>query len=363
MPTFAICRTEKIKAWSTLTKSVGHNLRTSADDRRHLSANAPEPLRVLTGSPDWVAHWRGEVGAMWLPKLKQGTQHTKAREFFLGMSPEWAEGKTPAEIDAWTEANIAWLNARFGKDRVRLAVLPLDEQTPHIAAYVVPLKADANRAGERRIDRGNGWTLSDGALRLGGSRDALVALQDEYAAAMTQFTLERGQRNSKAKHQTVAAWRKQMAAPLPAIAVPAPPEATLADRIDIGAYGKRVAKAAAQEVFRQFKPVHQQAKVVPKQRKQLAAQLAEISKLRHLIDAHRDQLDFFAKALALLLGFEPETSSQQGMEKTQNAIKAARRQLRGEAPAKASKPGHRSSAALPGSAPSPSSKPPRRPLF
>ena len=98
MPTFAICRTEKIKSWSTLTKSVGHNLRTSADTRAHLNASAPEPLRVLCGSPDWVGSWRTQVNGMHLRQLAQGQSHTLAREFFLGMSPEWAEGKSQIEI-------------------------------------------------------------------------------------------------------------------------------------------------------------------------------------------------------------------------------------------------------------------------
>ena len=330
MPTFAICRTEKIKNWATLTKSVGHNLRTSADDRQHLDASAPEPMRVVAGDAGWLAPWKSQVKGMHLPKLRQGTLHTLAREFFLGMSPEWAEGKTKTEIDEWAEANIAWLNERFGKDRVKLAVLHLDEQTPHIAAYVVPLKADANRAGEVHTDRGNGWTLSDSSLGLGGSKDALVKLQDDYGAAMERFALTRGRRHSKAKHETTAAWRHRMAEPLPPIKVPTPPEATMADRFDIEAYGRKVAKAAAEEVFRQFKPLHQQAKEVPKLRKQIADLLAEVTLLRPIIEAYKKREDFFAKALAMLIGFEPDLNTQQGMTKTVAAVKEARRRLRGE---------------------------------
>lgn len=330
MPTFAICRTEKIKNWATLAKSVGHNLRTSADDRQHLDATAPEPMRIVAGSADWLDDWKSQVNGMHLPKLRQGTMHTLAREFFLGMSPEWAEGKGKAEIDAWAEANIAWLNERFGKDRVKLAVLHLDEQTPHIAAYVVPLKVDANRAGEVHTDRGNGWTLSDSSLGLGGNKDALVKLQDQYGAAMQRFALTRGRRHSKAKHETTAAWRHRMSEPLPPVKLPKLPEATLADRIDIEAYGRKVAKAAAQEVFRQFKPLQQQAREVPKLRKQIGDLLAEVTQLRPIIEAYKRREDFFAKALAMLIGFEPDLNTQHGMEKTVKAVKEARRQLRGE---------------------------------
>jgi hypothetical protein len=333
MPTFAICRTEKIKSWSSLTKSVGHNLRTSADTRPHLNASAPEPLRVLCGSPDWLASWRTQVKGMHLRRLAQGQSHTLAREFFLGMSPEWAEGKSQADIDAWAEANVQWLRARFGAERLRLAVLHLDEQTPHLAAYVVGLAADTKRGGETRTDRGNGWTLSDRVLGLGGGKEALVKLQDEYATAMERFALERGRRNSKAKHQTVAEWRRLMAEPMAGITVPKPPDATLADRIDIETYGKRVAKAAAQEVYQQFKPMQMQAKEVPKLRRQVAALLAEVAKLQPLIDIYRGQKDFFAKALARLLGFAPDLTTQQGVAKTVEAVKEVRRTLHGNEPA------------------------------
>ena len=337
VPQFAICRTKKIKNWTTLGKSVGHNMRTSADERPHLS-DAPEPLRVLAGDAGWLAPWREQVNGMHLPKLKQGTAHTLAREFFLGMSPQWAEGKGPAEIDAWAEANIAWLNDRFGKNRVRLAVLHLDEQTPHIAAYVVPLKADANRAGVVHTDRGNGWTLSDSSLGLGGSKDALVKLQDEYGEAMGRFALHRGRRHSKATHQTIAAWRHQMSEPMPAVSITNPPPATVADRIDIEAYGRRVAKAAAREVFKQFKPMRDQAREVPKLRAQIEGLFEELAQLRESVAALKGQRDFFAKALALILGFDPDLSTQHGMRKTVKAVKEARDQLRGKEPAPAAEP-------------------------
>ncbi|MDP9123796.1 MAG: plasmid recombination protein, partial [Pseudomonadota bacterium] len=316
MPAFAICRSEKIKDWATFAKSVGHNLRTSDDQRRHLNTSATEPNRVLCGSPEWAETWPAEVASMHLRKLAQGQRHTLVREFFLGMSPGWAEGKSREDIEAWAVANVCWLRSRFGAERVKLAVLHLDEQTPHLAAYVVPLTADTNRSGQVHTDRGNGWTLSDRVLGLGGTKDALVRLQDEYAVAMEPFALSRGRRNSKAKHQTVAEWRRLMAEPLASITVPKPPEATLGDRIDIEAYGRRVAKATSQDVFRQFKPMQMQAKEVPTLRRQIASLLAEVGKLQPLIDVYKGQKDFLAKLLARLLGIEPDLTTQQGIAMT-----------------------------------------------
>ena len=328
MPTFAICRTEKIKSWATLAKSAGHNCRTSADERPHLvkklagqPAWASAEIEVLTGAVGWQKEWQGEVEGMHLRKLAQGQSHTLAREFFLGASPEFFDGKSRAEVDAWATANMEWLAERFGPERVKFACLHLDEQSPHIAAYVVGLKADPKK-------RGNGWTLSDNALGLGGSKVALVELQTEYAQAMERFALTRGRRGSKASHQTTAAWRKKMAEPMEPIAVPKPPEATLGDRIDIEAYGQKVARAAAAEVFRKFKPIRQRAQEVPALRKQLENLLGEMERFRPLMEAYKKREEFFAKALAMLIGFEPDLNSQQGMVKTVKAVKTLREKLR-----------------------------------
>ena len=116
-PTYAICRTEKVKTWGSLSKSVGHNLRTSNEDRSHLRPGMKEPMRVLVGDASWVDSWKEQVEGMHLRKLQQGQTHTLAREFFLGMSPEWAEGKSKREIDAWAQANIDWLQHRGGNRR------------------------------------------------------------------------------------------------------------------------------------------------------------------------------------------------------------------------------------------------------
>jgi hypothetical protein len=315
---FAICRTEKIKAWSTLTKSVGHNLRTSADQRPHLSRQTKEGLRVLAGDPNWVASWKEQVQGMHLRQLKQGTQHTLAREFFLGVSPDHFKNRSKEERDSWAQANVDWLNDRFGKERVKLVVLHLDEQTEHIAAYVVPLKADVNRKGEPS-QRGNGWTLSDASLGLSGSKDALSKLQTEYASAMRRFELNRGLKGSKRTHQSTATWAKQMAQPLDQpILLPKTIEPTIADRINIEDYGKRATKAGAESIYRQMKPYRQQARA---QSTELALLRKETSTLKPLADA-------FKRLVELLLGHAPDLGSLEGLKRVEEALKSFTKEVK-----------------------------------
>lgn len=310
---FAICRTEKIKSWSSLSKRVGHVARTTASAREHLAMGPLEPNVTLCGDAGWIKDFKKLVKGMWLPKLKLGTTHTLAREFVLTASPEWFQGKSKKERDEWAQANTDWLIERFGADRVAFAELHLDEQTPHIQAFVVCLKRDTNRKGELRTDRGNGWTLSDAGIKLGGHCTELSVLQDEYAAAMERFELRRGIKGSPAKHQTIAQWRKQMARPIDKpIKQPKAIEPTMADRINIEDYGKRVAKAAAADVFKQMKPYHQQAKA---QAKELAEIKSKLSILEPIAEA-------FKRLMELLMGRAPNLHDMEQLEDAQEAVTA-----------------------------------------
>lgn len=287
---FAITRSEKIKTWAQLSKSVGHTMRTSMDPRQHL-ADVAEPLRVLAGSPDFVKGWKEQVEGMHLRKLQQGASHTLVREFFFGMSPEWAVGKTRAEIDAWAEANVEWVKTRFGEERLALAVAHFDEQTPHLAVYLKPLTKDPKA-------RGNGWTLSDRALGLGGSKDALTKLQDDYAAAMEPFGLRRGIKGSKATHQKTSEWRRQMAKPLDEPVVkPRTPKPGLAEAKE--AYGQRVADHMAKAIFDQMKPYQQQAKA---QAKKLGEQANELAAMRVAMERLHAMAQTLAMLFELLVG-------------------------------------------------------------
>lgn len=307
---FAICRSEKIKTWSSLKKSVGHALRTSKDERHHLNHAIDEPIKVLCGSESWIDDWGKLVANMWLPERQQGTTQTIAREFFLGMSPEWAIGKSKVEIEEWETANLNWLIDRFGQERVKLCVAHRDEQTPHISAYVVGLKADVNRKGELN-DRGNGWTLSDRVLKLGGGKDELVKLQDEYSTAMQKFSLRRGLRKSNAKHQKIEQWRKQMAVPIDTpIIKPRIDPPTSEDRKNVEAYAKRMADKSAQAVFEQMKPYHQKAK----------QQSIELTRSRTLVEQFEPIVEIFKRMLMHLLGHQPSFNTLHGISEIKDCV-------------------------------------------
>ena len=313
MPTvapFAIIRTEKIKDWSSLAKSMGHCLRTSKDTRTHLDADAKESIRVLLGDTNWLDDWKKVVSEMWLPKLKMGTSHTLAREFILTASPEFFDKSSLKEKEEWIEENLSWLKKRFGETRTKFVCAHFDEQTPHISAYIVGLKEDKNRKGLPNT-RGNGWTLSDSSIGLGGEKNELEKLQDEYSDAMKKFSLRRGLKGSKATHQSTAKWRKQMSKPIDdPIKIPRIEKPSIQDRINVEAYGKRVSDKSARAIYEQMKPYHQQAKVAT----------AEVKKLREIVKKLEPIAEAFRRLIQKILGTSPRLDTLEGIFEAQNQI-------------------------------------------
>ena len=111
---------------------------------------------------------------------------TASPEYFRPNEPEKAGYYEPQKLEDWQQAVRKWLDDNYG-DRIVRAELHLDESTPHIHAYLVPL----DERGKLNC-RG-----------LFGGRQKLSAFQDSYAAAMLPLGLERGIKGSKAKHTKI----------------------------------------------------------------------------------------------------------------------------------------------------------------
>ncbi|MCR4231882.1 plasmid recombination protein, partial [Escherichia coli] len=60
-------------------------------------------------------------------------------EYFVGGSPEWFEGKTREQQDAYFREAVGWLEKRHGKENVVGWSIHRDKSTPHLVADVVPL--------------------------------------------------------------------------------------------------------------------------------------------------------------------------------------------------------------------------------
>ena len=122
------------------------------------------------------------------------TDAVYAVEILLTASPEYFRPDDPSKygeyqqdkLDGWMEASQKWLGDEYG-DRIVRAELHLDEATPHIHAYLVPV----DERGQLNCKK------------IFGGRAKMFAFQDSYAAATKHLGLERGVRDAQAQHTTV----------------------------------------------------------------------------------------------------------------------------------------------------------------
>ena len=111
---------------------------------------------------------------------------TASPEYFRPHDPGKAGYYHPQQLEDFQQAVHQWLLNKYD-DRIVRAELHLDEATPHIHAYLVPLdeKGKLNCRG------------------LFGGREKLSRFQDSYASAMAPIGLERGIKGSRATHTKV----------------------------------------------------------------------------------------------------------------------------------------------------------------
>ncbi|MGK7949772.1 MAG: MobV family relaxase [Xenococcaceae cyanobacterium] len=115
-------------------------------------------------------------------------------EMLLTASPEYFRPDDPSKAGYYQSQRLKdfqksvhqWLDEQYG-DRIVRAELHLDEATPHIHAYLVPL----DERGKLNC-RG-----------LFGGREKLSKFQDSYAEALAPLGLERGIKGSRAKHTDI----------------------------------------------------------------------------------------------------------------------------------------------------------------
>ncbi len=212
---YAIMRIKKLKSEKTLGDAYYHNFRiynvTNADAARrdeNIEYGSLNGRSYLDTYNDTISHQRLQ-GAISDRKIRKDA--VKGFEVVLRYSHEANER---IDLDAWIKANIEWLERTFNpkdgmyrwKDaqtgemreakanNVKSVVVHMDEATPHIHAFIVPLD-----------DRGTLYHK----YYLGG-KGRLAQLQNDYAKAMKPFGLERGEYYSVATAEQVSKYYREL---------------------------------------------------------------------------------------------------------------------------------------------------------
>ncbi|MBD2607415.1 plasmid recombination protein [Scytonema hofmannii FACHB-248] len=222
MTALAILRVEKLKTFGNLGGSEAHTARIQ--DTPNADPQKKETNIRLIGNP-----LDPSLEKLVRAKIEKETKHTlktenssrkrnkdkdnpnskKIRlrpdavlcsEIFLSASPEYFRPDNPSKAGEWDEqlmwnfanASTKWLLENYGDKCVR-AELHLDEATPHIHAYIVPINDKTKQLSHKAMFGGNG---NEGKIKLS-------KLQDSYASALAPIGISRGVKGSKATHTQV----------------------------------------------------------------------------------------------------------------------------------------------------------------
>lgn len=185
---YVVCHVEKCKGALTV---LGQHI-----DREKVPLNADESRTRLNLDliPPRSKNLTDDVNARIAEgyKGKKAIRHDAVKAFkivFSGSNERMKELEAdPHAFRQWQDANLRFVNQRFGSQNVVRFTLHMDEITPHIHAVIVPITENGQLSAKALLD----------------GPKAVAQLQTDYANAMKPFGLERGKENSTAKHTDIS---------------------------------------------------------------------------------------------------------------------------------------------------------------
>jgi Plasmid recombination enzyme len=195
---YAVMHVAKLKSVGSISGSSAHTARDNQPANAS-TEKAPDNVRIIGAEGAKLAELVADkIGNNGGKKIRQSSNPAHraviALELLLTASPEYFRPNDPSaagvwepdKLEAWVEQNCEWLNEYFGSNAV-LAELHLDESTPHIHAYIVPINARGHLSAKDLV----------------GGREKLSTLQTDYAKAMEPLGLTRGIKGSKATSERI----------------------------------------------------------------------------------------------------------------------------------------------------------------
>lgn len=135
-------------------------------------------------------------------------------EYLVTASPEWFRSASSKQKNDYFKTAMRWLEERHGKENVVCINVQLDETTPHLAVYVVPITKDGRLSAKDFL----------------GGRKLLTDMQTDFASNVgVPAGLQRGLEGSKAEHTTNAAYNTALQKN-PTLKRPVKPLPTIAER-------------------------------------------------------------------------------------------------------------------------------------
>lgn len=206
---YCILRTAKIKDRQQLTDAAEHNFRLR--HQSNIMIEKTKDNKILFNSLNVDTTIRNDLNLKLTEfykdlKIKEKSDNVLMMEFVASASPEFFIDKSKEQIDEWANSQLDYFKNEFGEN-LKLAVLHLDELTPHIhfmiSTEMKSVKKYKNQSGECYKE-----SYSLNAKRF--NPEFLTNLQDSYAMHNKKFGLYRGIKGSKKKHKPVSEYYEEL---------------------------------------------------------------------------------------------------------------------------------------------------------
>ncbi|WP_339080837.1 MobV family relaxase [Pseudomonas sp. TMP9] len=185
---YSIIRTKKIKTIAALNSSARHTFREQPTPNADPAKLAQNRMAGAKNSAQLTSVLQGR-----LPERRR-SDAVLCIEYLITASPEAFErhgGHLNDLGSGYFSDAVRWLNERHGMDNVLSATLHLDERTPHLVAYVVPLTAEGRLSARDYL----------------GGAELMRNMQDSFHDSCgASRGLQRGLRRSKAKHEDISSF-------------------------------------------------------------------------------------------------------------------------------------------------------------
>lgn len=207
---FAILRVAKLTTFGEVGASAQHAFR----ERDTPNADSNRTPRNQSFGVKSSAELRARLDARLAAIDVVDKQAVKCVEYMVTASPEMFKPGSPLHDPArYFNDTVKWLQAKHGTENVLGGVVHLDEESPHLTVYVVPVVQREASTRKRSVHvKGGGRELREfpvpartelSAKHFFGERAKLRELQSDFASQVAKnHGLQRGIEGSRARHST-----------------------------------------------------------------------------------------------------------------------------------------------------------------
>lgn len=288
---YGIMRLQKIKSTYSLRASLRHAYReqdtpNANPQQKNLFVGARSVSQALAAYEKRKSTVKGKIRANAVMAIEQ----------LITASPDFFKTSTKQQQSDFFNKSLSWLKATYGAENVVCSGIHLDEKTPHMWAYVIPVHQEKLNARHY----------------IGGHKNRLSEMQTEFhQVCCAEFGLQRGVEKSKAKHTEVRHWYTVMreVLNLPKKTTAEKIKAILGDGLDKIAQGAAANAASARQAVERSQRAVQALKISQERAESVserlnaaerlnrayeaekvkqAEYLSELETLRELVDRHRD---------------------------------------------------------------------------